>query len=111
MSRELFEQHIRENYAICLEYGHLSLEMDGDGSYVHGETNGYWMIWQAAPAGIEQQRDELVVELKKAISLRVTLYRHSDMEGDTDNLTDDEIAQRDVFARQWTQAIAKGDKT
>lgn len=55
----------------------------------------------------EQQNAELVVELKKAISLRVTLYRHSDMEGDTDKLTDDEIVQRDVFARQWTQAIAK----
>jgi len=54
---------------------------------------------------------ELVVELKKAISLRVTLYRHSDMEGDTDKLTDDEIVQRDVFARQWTQAIAKVGET
>lgn len=55
----------------------------------------------------QEQNAELVVELKKAISLRVTLYRHSDMEGDTDKLTDDEIVQRDVFARQWTQAIAK----
>ena len=67
MSRELFEKHIRENYPTCLEYGKLSLEMDYDGSYVHGVTNGFWLIWQAARASIEQQRDELLEVIQDAI--------------------------------------------
>lgn len=41
--RARFEKHILDNFVIALEYGHLSLEKDGDGSYVHGETNGWWI--------------------------------------------------------------------
>jgi len=44
--RSSFEKHILDNFVAALEYGYLSLEKDEDGNYVHGDTNGWWMIYQ-----------------------------------------------------------------
>jgi hypothetical protein len=53
--------------------------------------------------------DRLRVALDEAIALRVTLYRHSDMEGDTDDVPDEQLAQLDPFARKWVAAARKGE--
>ena len=67
--RARFEKHILDNFVIALEYGHLSLEKDGDGSYVHGETNGWWMIWQKAETPLLARIAELEGQLAGANTL------------------------------------------
>lgn len=47
----------------------------------------------------------MVEALKEAIDLRVKLYRHSDMEGDTDSWSDDKIIASDSYARKWKAAL------
>lgn len=61
--QQRFDRHILDNYSICLNYGHLSLEKEGDGSYVHGDTNGWWIVWQAAEAPLLERIAELERQL------------------------------------------------
>jgi hypothetical protein len=62
---------------------------------------------QSENAELKRQLEEARKVVKEAISLRVALYRNSDLEGDTDNLSDTQVAQEDRYARSWTAAIAE----
>ena len=44
--------------------------------------------------------------LREAIALRVSLFRHSDVEGDTDGMTDEQVALLDPHAKQWITALS-----
>jgi len=53
----------------------------------------------------ERENERLIADLKEAVGLRVKLYRHSDFDGDTDRLTDRQVAERDEFAMRWLATI------
>ncbi|MCO6445830.1 MAG: hypothetical protein J5J04_17300 [Anaerolineae bacterium] len=53
------------------------------------------------------ERDRLRAALDEAIALRVEVYRASDLEGDTDHLSDGQIARRDPYAKKWLVARGK----
>lgn len=56
-------------------------------------------------AKAERENERLIADLKEAVGLRVKLYRHSDFDGDTDRLTDRQVAERDEFAMRWLATI------
>lgn len=57
--------------------------------------------------GLQARVAELEAALKEAIDLRVSIYRHSDFDGDTDSMTNDQVALMDPFAKKWVALITR----
>lgn len=70
----------------------------------HGLT-GWVLAEEALLAEAANEIERLRAALREAIDLRVKMFRASDPEGDTDGLTDDQIALRDPFASKWIEAV------
>jgi hypothetical protein len=55
-------------------------------------------------------KHKLRTALREAIDLRVKLYRHSDLEGDTDSWPDERIIAADHYAARWAALLAEEEK-
>lgn len=56
------------------------------------------------------ERAALREALAEAIDIRVALYRHSDIDGETDNLNNIEVAKLDTYAKKWLKLIDETGK-
>ncbi len=56
-------------------------------------------------ASLEATVAKLREALTEAIDLRVKLFRHGDIEGDTGNWSDEKVAKSDSYARKWLAAL------
>ena len=55
--------------------------------------------------GVLAEIDRLRCALTEAVALRVSVYRNSDLEGDTNHLPDEKIAELDSCARKWAAVL------